>query len=182
MSKKIFYLTGFMASGKSTIGPILANTLGWAFFDIDKEIEKSEKKKITQIFASKGEDYFRQQESKILKKLSKGKYLIVSLGGGTLKSLENRKVINETGKLIYLRSSADVSYRRLKFKKDRPFLLTENDEQPSEELMMEKIEKLLKERKKYYEKADYIFDTDYDLIGITVDKIAKTIQKAISKL
>ena len=58
--KKIYYLTGFMAAGKSTIGPILANTLGWIFFDLDKEIEKKEGMKIVELFEKKGEDYFRR--------------------------------------------------------------------------------------------------------------------------
>ena len=60
MNNKIYYLTGFMAAGKSTIGPILANTLGWNFFDLDKEIEQEEGLKIGDLFKQKGEDYFRQ--------------------------------------------------------------------------------------------------------------------------
>ena len=60
MKKKLIYLTGFMASGKSTIGPILANTIGWNFFDLDKVIEKEEEKSIRKIFVEKGEKYFRE--------------------------------------------------------------------------------------------------------------------------
>jgi len=84
MRRNIFYLTGFMGSGKSTIGPILANTLGWTFFDLDREIEKRENRKITMIFDEDGKDYFRQKETEILKEISKGENLIISLGGGTL--------------------------------------------------------------------------------------------------
>ncbi len=68
MKKNIYYLTGFMAAGKSTIGPILANTLGWNFFDLDKEVEKQEGMKIVELFESKGEDYFRDIETTIPKK------------------------------------------------------------------------------------------------------------------
>ena len=58
MTKKLIYLTGFMASGKSTIGPILANTLGWNFFDLDKLIEEAAGKSVRKLFEENGEDYF----------------------------------------------------------------------------------------------------------------------------
>ncbi|MCJ7554289.1 MAG: shikimate kinase, partial [Ignavibacteriaceae bacterium] len=66
MKKKIIYLTGFMAAGKSTIGPILANTLGWDFKDIDRVMEQKAGKKITQIFSDEGEIYFRELENNTL--------------------------------------------------------------------------------------------------------------------
>ena len=71
MRKKIYYLTGFMSAGKSTIGPILANTLGWNFLDLDKAIEEEESMKITEIFDAKGEEYFRKKELEKLKEISK---------------------------------------------------------------------------------------------------------------
>ena len=79
MKRNVFYLTGFMASGKSTVGPILANTLGWAFFDLDKEIVKKEGMKITEIFKLKGEDHFRKVEQDLLKLLSKNSNIIIEL-------------------------------------------------------------------------------------------------------
>ena len=77
MLKRI-YLTGFMTSGKSTLGKILANVLGWDFFDLDKEIEDQEGLRITEIFENKGEKYFREIETNKLKELS-DKKLIVNL-------------------------------------------------------------------------------------------------------
>ncbi|NNG26311.1 MAG: hypothetical protein HKM87_02195 [Ignavibacteriaceae bacterium] len=71
MRKIIYYLTGFMAAGKSTIGPILSNTLGWNFLDLDKAIEEEEAMKITEIFEKKGENYFREKELEMLKAISK---------------------------------------------------------------------------------------------------------------
>ncbi len=94
-----------MASGKSTIGPIVANTLGWIFFDLDKEIEKRENRKITKIFEEDGEDYFRHIETEILKNISNSENLIISLGGGTMIIQENREFIKKNGKLIFLLSS-----------------------------------------------------------------------------
>ncbi len=70
-----------MTSGKSTLGRILANVLGWKFYDLDKELENDEKMRVTDIFESKGEEYFRQIETEKLIELSKVKNVIISLGG-----------------------------------------------------------------------------------------------------
>ena len=173
--KNIFYLAGFMASGKSTIGPIVANILGWNFFDLDKEIEKRENRKITKIFGEEGEDYFRRKETEILKEICEGENLIISLGGGTLITRENREFIKKCGNLIFLSSSPEVAYRRLKHKKDRPILLADNNEEAAENVAMERIELLMQERMKYYKKADYCIDTDKESIGTTADKISRII-------
>jgi shikimate kinase len=181
MRRNIFYIAGFMASGKSTIGPIAANILGWIFFDLDKEIEKKENRKITKIFEEEGEDYFRRIETEILREISKGENSIISLGGGTLIIQENREFIKKYGTLICLSSSPEVTYRRLKHKRDRPILLKDNDEEAAENVVIERIESLMKERMKYYQKADYIIDTDKESIGTTADKISRIIFKQSKK-
>lgn len=181
MSNEIFYLTGFMASGKSTIGPILANTLGWIFYDLDKEIEKIEKKIIIKIFKDNGESYFREKETEVLKYLAAGKNSIISLGGGTLINAENRKLVRKSGKLIFLKSSPENIYRRLKHKRDRPVMSFDDGEIPREDEYTEKIKSILDKRIKYYEEADYIIDTDQNSIGITVDKIAHFINESLNR-
>lgn len=168
-----------MASGKSTIGPILANTLGWSFFDVDKEIEKQEGIKITQIFKSKGEDHFRSVESKILRNLSEKNNVIISLGGGTIADNNNFKIIKATGKLIYLKSSAETAYKRLRYKTDRPALLVDGEDLPTKEQLLMKINELQRNRKAYYEKSDFLIDTDVETVGRTVDKIAHYIKNEI---
>ena len=177
MKKKIYYLTGFMSAGKSTIGPILANTLGWNFYDLDKEVEKEERMKIVEIFEQKGEDYFRKTETALLEKLSQDDESIISLGGGAIASDINFKIIKSTGKIIYLKSSPEMAYRRLRFKRDRPAFVFEGEEVPSKEEFLERINKLLDSRKKYYEQADFVIDTDNQTVGKTVDIIAKYIIK-----
>jgi len=179
MSKEIFYLTGFMASGKSTIGPILANTLGWVFLDLDKEIEKIEKKNITEIFKDNGESYFREKETEVLRGLAAGKNSIISLGGGTLINTENRKIVRKSGKLIFLKSSPENIYQRLKHKRDRPVMSFDDEEVPGEEKYITKVESLLNQRIKFYEEADYTIATDHNSIGMTVDKIARVINESI---
>ncbi len=169
---KIF-LTGFMTSGKSTIGPILANVFGLNFYDLDKEIEKEENCTIVEIFDKKGETYFRQLEYQVLKKLIEEKGVVISLGGGTITSKVNLDLMKQNGKIIYLKASPKNLYKRLKNKIDRPLfrdlVLGEN----KEEDFINKIQDLLDKRKNYYEKADLIINTDYTPIGITVDRIAK---------
>jgi shikimate kinase len=177
MRKKIYYLTGFMAAGKSTIGPILANTLGWNFVDLDKAIEEEAAIKITEIFESKGEEYFRKKELEMLKTISKKNHLIVALGGGTITNNKNLKLLKETGRLIYLHSSAEMAYKRLIYKRDRPALLFECEELPTKEQFLERIESLMTARKEFYEQADYFIDTDAEAVGNTVDKLARIIEK-----
>jgi len=181
MKKKIYYLTGFMAAGKSTIGPILANTLGWEFYDLDKEVEKKEGMKIIELFNQKGEEYFRKSETEILKELSGRNEVIISLGGGAIASDENFRIIKSSGKIIYLKSSPEIVYRRLRFKRDRPAFIFEGEELPSEEQFLKRINELLNARKKYYEQCDYVIDTDSQKVGKTVDIIAKYITKDLSE-
>jgi shikimate kinase len=176
----IFYLSGFMASGKSTVGPIVANTLGWDFIDLDKEIEKKENKNITKIFSEDGEDYFRQRETEILHEIADGDKLIIALGGGTLINPGNREFIKSTGKLIFLKTSSQIAYKRLKFKKDRPVLL-KNGEEIDEETYINRIDSIMERRKDFYSDSDYTFNTDNESVGETVDKIAKLIRNSISK-
>lgn len=175
MKDKRIYLTGFMTSGKSTLGPILANVLGLEFFDLDREIEKQENLSVVQIFEQKGESYFREIETSLLKKLSLKNDIIISLGGGTIIHNDNFETMKKSGKIIYLKVSPGNLYKRLKNKIDRPlFRDLVLDENPQEDFM-DRIKELLESRKAYYEKADLTINTDISPIGITVDKIAKRI-------
>lgn len=85
MNKKVVYLTGFMGSGKSTIGPILANTLGWDFYDLDNLIENKTGMKIREIFEAYGEDHFRKLERQTLLEITDEVNIVVSLGGELLR-------------------------------------------------------------------------------------------------
>lgn len=177
MNHRIIYLNGFMAAGKSTIGPILANTLGWDFYDLDKVIEEELGKKVVDIFKEHGENYFREKESEILERLSRMKNIVVSLGGGTSSHNNNLEIIAKTGKVVYLKASPEALYNRLRNKRDRPLFNNEN----SREELKAKIIQLLKQRSPYYEKADLIVNTDNFSLGITVDKIARLITKKIDE-
>ncbi|MCX6169026.1 MAG: shikimate kinase [Ignavibacteriales bacterium] len=181
MNEKRIYLTGFMTSGKSTIGPILANVLGLEFFDLDKVIENEEKQTIVEIFEKKGEAYFRELEYAILHNLSEREGVVISLGGGTLTSQTNFDFLKSTGKIIYLKVSPNNLYKRLKNKVDRPLFRDLVLSEKNEEVFLEKIKELLEKRRMYYEKADLIIDTDLQPLGKTVDKIAKRISVLINE-
>ncbi len=175
------YLTGFMTSGKSTIGPILANVLGWEFNDLDRVIEELEEISVVDIFKEKGEEYFRDLEHTLLQKFSNSKNLILSLGGGTIAFERNLEILKKSGKVVYLKSSPEMIYKRIKNKIDRPIfrdlVLSEN---PKPEDFIERINKFLKEREPYYLTADICIDTDKTSIGVTVDKLAKILTRVIN--
>jgi shikimate kinase len=177
VKNNIIYLAGFMGAGKSTVGPILANTLGWDFYDLDIVIEKKAGKKIKEIFEKNGEPYFRTLENDTLKELSKGENLIISLGGGTMISETNLQLLKATGIIVYLKVSPEALYKRLRFKRDRPALTGSLPDNPSKEDLMTKINNLMDVRKIFYEKADITIDADHSSVGKTVDIIAKLVAK-----
>jgi len=179
MDKKIVYLTGFMGSGKSTIGPILANTLGWQFFDLDTVIEDKSGMKIKEIFDLYGEDHFRALERKTLLEIAENIRTIVALGGGTIANDNNLKLLKKTGFIFYLKLSPLSAYKRLKYKRDRPVLLSEMGESYTKEELLKRINILYEKRKIFYEQSDFIIDTDNIPVGKTVDRIVKIINHEI---
>ena len=120
----IFYLIGMMGSGKSSVGKLLANKLQFSNIDIDKEIEKDEKLSIKEIFEKKGENYFREIESKYL--LRKRKLAVVSCGGGIILYKKNREFLKTSGYTIYLKSSIPTLEKRLLNENGRPLLSNDN--------------------------------------------------------
>lgn len=177
MKNKIIYLTGFMGAGKSTIGPILANTIGWDSCDLDVLIEKKIGKKVRQIFEQEGESVFRKIETETLTELSARTNLVVSLGGGTMADENNFAILKNSGTIIYLKASEDSFYKRLRYKRDRPSLALNETDDFTKEALVKRINSLMKDRIKYYEQADIVIDTDNSTIGRTVDKIVKLLKE-----
>lgn len=176
MNHTIIYLNGFMAAGKSTIGPILANTLGWDFYDLDRVIEEELGKRIVDIFKDEGEKFFREKETETLIKFSKYQGVVISLGGGTSSYNNNMEILKKSGVIVYLKASPDSLFGRLKNKTDRPLVNSVNPKNNKAELK-QKIIQLLNQRAPFYEQADLIIDTDELSLGLTVDKIANLINK-----
>ena len=120
----IFYLIGMMGSGKTSVGKLLANKLQYSKIDIDKEIEKNEKLSVKEIFEKKGENYFRQIESKYLSR--KRNSSVVSCGGGIVLNKKNREFLKTSGYTIYLKSSIPTLEKRLLNENGRPLLSNDN--------------------------------------------------------
>lgn len=161
-----------MGSGKSTVGPILANTIGYKFIDLDLLIEKNEKRRISEIFASEGEEKFRVLEQNTLKEICSNTTTIVSLGGGTVTNQKTLDLIKHHGVLVYLTSDVEHIYQRLRTKSDRPMLRDNEGKLLDGVELRGKIETLLRSREQYYHQADIIISTDDKKIGYTIDELA----------
>jgi shikimate kinase len=133
------YLIGMPGSGKSTLGTSIAAELMMTFVDLDLEIEKHERKTVPQIFLEKGEDHFRQIESKLLQAwASSNESFVMATGGGAPCMFKGIEVINRSGLSIFLDVPIHELVARLKSKNDRPLLGTDLSEK-------EKILKSLRE-------------------------------------
>jgi shikimate kinase len=118
------YLVGFMGSGKSTVGRLLAHQLGWSFFDTDDEIEAAEKTSIADIFDSRGEAEFRRIETEILRQhahwVERGRAAVLALGGGAFAQLENRRLLEDHGVTVWLDCPWETVCRRVATASHRP--------------------------------------------------------------
>lgn len=156
----ILVLIGYMASGKSTFGRILAEKLHYEFIDLDDYIEKNEKSTINDIFKIKGEIHFRKLETLYLKELLDSKKdLVLSLGGGTPCYGSNMELIlNEKDvKSIYLKASISTLMARLKNEKSKRPLVANIE---TDELLAEFIGKHLFERSQFYSRSNVTITTD----------------------
>lgn len=176
-SETLIYLTGFMGSGKSTIAPILANTLGYDFADLDREIEAVTGRKVTELFSGEGEGYFRGVELEILKGLSGKRSCVVSLGGGTVANEENLAAVTSSGLLIYLQVDEEQLFHRLKFKNNRPMLWGEDGALLADDELRARIRHLVATREPFYLRADIIIPAGTNRVGITVDQIVGALRR-----
>jgi len=167
------YLTGFMGSGKSTIGPILANTIGYNFIDVDQTIEKEVGKSVDQIFLEYGEAHFRRLEGALVSGLRSQSRLVVSLGGGTIADPEHLRDLKTSGILIYLKATPEQIFKRLHHKNNRPSLKDLRGERLSDEQLRARIQELYRKREPLYSQADIVIRTDELRVGVTVDHIVK---------
>ncbi len=163
-------LTGLRGSGKSKIGKILNQVLGWKLIDLDKKIEKSEKMKITQIVEKHGWDYFREKEKEAAIKAAESDKTIIACGGGTIIDKENEKILNKNGKIIYLYCTPEICAKRIMDSKDRPPLT-------DKESIFEELEELYKERNgRYCKSADIIFqrtENPEEDVSKIIEKLSK---------
>jgi len=168
-------LIGYMASGKSSLGRLLAKKIGYDFIDLDEFIELKERMSVKNIFESKGEIYFRKVESLYLDEIITQKNnTILSLGGGTPCYGNNMESILKSNnvKSIYLKASISSLIERLKNEKNKRPLIShlKNNEE-----LAEFIGKHLFERSVFYDQAQYKISTDNKTKNEIVDELYATL-------
>jgi shikimate kinase len=140
------YLIGMMGSGKSTIGPLLAEHLGYSFLDTDTTIEQLVGQSVTEIFQTVGETEFRQIETQVLAEVSAHLRLVVATGGGIAIEQENWNHLHQ-GLVIWLDPPVEILVERLQGDTTRPLLATAAD-------LQSKLATILAERRHRYREAD----------------------------
>lgn len=165
-------LIGFSFTGKSTVGKVVAERLGWKFVDLDQEIAKKAGKTVPEIFAGEGEASFRLREGQSLKECLAKERQVVATGGGAVISEENRGLMNQSGLVVCLEARPETIHQRLlKDVKDSPSpegrpLLSGDDP-------LARITALKEQRRRYYQIAHLTVNTD----GISVSEVAASIIK-----
>ena len=170
MNFKRIYLTGFMGSGKSTVGRILADLLQSPFTDLDEFIVQKAGKSIPEIFQHEGEPAFRQMEAEAVK-FSSTEEGVFGLGGGAVLILESRNILMASGLVVYLRATPDTLARRLESEaQGRPLLAGDGR-------LEDRITFLLRKRSKSYELAHWVVDTD----NLTPEQVASKLHRRIKE-
>lgn len=167
---KNIVLTGFMGTGKTVVSKIVAERLKKQRLRLDDMIEWKVGKPISEIFEQDGEAYFRKVESEMVASASKDKDVIIDAGGGAIINEVNFKRLKEHGIIFCLTASVDAILERTKHYIHRPLLNIADPEK--------KISKLLEQRQKFYQKADYTIDTT----NLTPEEVADKIIEQMESL
>ena len=162
-------LTGFMAAGKTVVSRRLARSLGWSFVDLDAVIEAGEGLAVREIFASRGERYFREREKAALGQVLEGSEQVIALGGGAVVDPDNLRLLKERSLLIWLKVSPQTVLSRTGETDDRPLLQGPD--------RLKRIEELSAQRESIYAEADFTLDTD----ELTVDQVVQRIQQQLCR-
>ena len=135
---------GFMGVGKTTIGRLLAERLGYGFIDMDEEIEKRTGTSISEIFGIQGEQKFRLLESELVKELAEKDNLVIACGGGAIANRENAETMRRSSRMVYLTASIPEIIKRTRRNNDRP-LLDVSDPVQTASFLLEKREPIYRE-------------------------------------
>jgi len=157
-------LVGFMGAGKTTVGAALARLLGWAFRDMDGEIEAQTGQSVAEIFARRGEAFFREEERRAALSLGVLRRAVVAAGGGAFVAPETREALRRGSVVVWLRADLDTLLSRIQPDGSRP--LAEN---------RERMARLFTERESSYRQADVTVDAS----GTGPEEVARRIATAV---
>jgi shikimate kinase len=147
-------LIGFMGTGKTSIGRMLAARLGCAFHDLDRKIEEKHGTSIPAMFKEHGEAYFRAREKEAVRDAAGRSHLVIATGGGTVKDPENAELLRKNGVIVALTADVDTILMRTAARGSRPVL-----DQADAGDRRAAVVQLLEERRHLYEDADITVDT-----------------------
>ena len=150
-------LIGFMAAGKTTLGKALARDLNLQFIDLDHYIEGRYHCTMSQLFAERGEEAFRQIERNMLHEVAEFENVVISTGGGTPCFFDNMAYMNAQGTTVFLEAAVDTIHTRLTIARtQRPLVANKNSDE-----LRQYITEMLERRKPYYTQAHHTFCADH---------------------
>lgn len=165
------YLTGFMGSGKSTSGPLVAERLGYRFLDLDDEVERAAGVSISDLFARRGEPVFRALETAVLCEAAEQEHVVVATGGGALANEGNLLMAETSGFIVYLKLPPTVLASRLHDPAGRPLLHEEEGRPMTRQEIIDRLSELIDQRERFYQQADAVIEAD----GMTPSEVAAAI-------
>jgi shikimate kinase len=167
----IFSLVGLPGSGKTTVGRQLARRLGLPFFDSDQVIERRLGCSIRDFFSREGEDAFRDVEEEVIDELTGGPSSVLSTGGGAVLREPNRRCLHDRGRVVYLKSSPEELYRRLRHDGQRPLLQVADP--------LGRLKELFSQRDALYrETAHFLIETGRPSVSTLVNMIIMQLELA----
>lgn len=167
---KHLFLIGFMGAGKTSVSQALGKHLGWDIVEMDQHIAAQEGMSVSEIFAQKGESYFRACETALLESFAQSEPCIVSCGGGVPMREENVAAMKRSGTVVLLTARPEVILDRVKDDHSRPLLEGHKD--------IPYITSLMEQRRPKYEAAaDLVVDTS----DISVEEVCREILRQVQK-
>ncbi len=163
-------LVGFMGSGKSTVGALLARRLGWSFVDLDRLIEARHRMTVAEIFATRGEEFFRSEEMRPRKRRRDSTRHVVATGGGAFTFPATRAALRRESTVVWLRCDLDTMLSRIPPDQSRPLAGSR-----------ERMAALLVEREPSYRLADLAVDSSAEGADVVARRIVEAIRQRGSK-
>lgn len=161
-------LIGFMGSGKTEVGNILAKKVGYHFIDIDGIIEEEAGLPIREIFQKFGEPYFRNKEREILKRFSEESQVVAATGGGIVEEGGNRRILKEKWFTVFLNVPFNTAFERIKKDKNRP----------KAQGGKERVKSLFEERERLYRETSHLV---VYTVNLTPVRVASYIAKKLKE-